>query len=47
VCVEVGRIVVTAAGRLLLRSIAMCFDAYAYLSAARATAGQTSFSKVV
>jgi oxygen-independent coproporphyrinogen III oxidase len=43
--VETGRIVVTATGRLLLRSIAMCFDAY--LSAPRTGSDPPSFSKVV
>jgi oxygen-independent coproporphyrinogen-3 oxidase len=45
VCVEPYRIVATAAGRLLLRSIAMCFDAY--LRAPCATAVPASFSRVV
>jgi len=41
-----GRIVATARGRLLLRSIAMCFDAY--LSApVTADAPRPSFSRVV
>jgi len=43
--VEADRIAVTATGRLLLRSIAMCFDAY--LSAPRASSDPPSFSKVV
>jgi oxygen-independent coproporphyrinogen III oxidase len=43
--VEAGRIAVTATGRLLLRSIAMCFDAY--LSAPRASSDPPSFSKLV
>ena len=43
--VEAGRIAVTPTGRLLLRSIAMCFDAY--LSAPHAGSDAPSFSKVV
>jgi oxygen-independent coproporphyrinogen-3 oxidase len=43
--IETGRIAVTPVGRLLLRSIAMCFDAY--LSAPRASADPPSFSRVV
>ena len=43
--VETGRIAVTPTGRLLLRSIAMCFDAY--LSAPYAGSDAPSFSKVV
>lgn len=42
---ELGGIVVTPVGRLLLRSIAMCFDAY--LSAPRASLEAPSFSSVV
>jgi oxygen-independent coproporphyrinogen-3 oxidase len=42
---EADRIAVTAAGRLLLRSIAMCFDAYLNSPAGAATA--PAFSKVV
>lgn len=42
---ELGRIAVTPAGRLLLRSIAMCFDNY--LSATRASSEAPSFSRVV
>jgi coproporphyrinogen III oxidase-like Fe-S oxidoreductase len=40
-----GRIAVTASGRLLLRSMAMCLDGY--LNAPRGTSEATSFSKVV
>jgi len=45
--VEIGpdAITVTAGGQLLLRSIAMCFDAY--LSGARTAPGSTPLSKVV
>jgi oxygen-independent coproporphyrinogen III oxidase len=43
--IEPDRIVVTTTGRLLLRSIAMCFDAY--LSAPRARSDTPSFSRVV
>ncbi len=46
VCIEPGRITVTPAGRLLLRSIAMCFDAYLNASAAGETP-RPSFSRVV
>jgi oxygen-independent coproporphyrinogen-3 oxidase len=42
---EADRILVTATGRLLLRSIAMCFDAY--LGARRASSDPPPFSKVV
>jgi oxygen-independent coproporphyrinogen-3 oxidase len=45
VCCEPKRITVTSAGRLLLRSIAMCFDAY--LDAPRAASDSPSYSKVV
>lgn len=44
--VEAGRIVVTATGRLLLRSIAMCFDAY-LRAPPRASSDPPLFSKVV
>ena len=40
-----GRIAATAAGRLLLRNIAMCFDRY--LEAPRAVTGTTPLSRVV
>jgi oxygen-independent coproporphyrinogen-3 oxidase len=43
--VEPGRIAVTPTGRLLLRSIAMCFDAY--LDGPRAGPGSPSYSKLV
>jgi len=43
--IEAQRIAVTPAGRLLLRSIAMCFDAY--LSAPRASSDPPSFSRLV
>jgi oxygen-independent coproporphyrinogen-3 oxidase len=42
---ETGRIAVTPTGRLLLRSIAMCFDAY--LNGPRACLESPSYSKVV
>jgi len=46
VCIADGRISVTPAGRLLLRSIAMCFDAY--LDATRTPEGpRPAFSRVV
>ena len=41
-----GRIMATGSGRLLLRSIAMCFDAY-LTSPAAADAARPSFSRVV
>jgi oxygen-independent coproporphyrinogen-3 oxidase len=41
-----GRITVTSAGRFLLRSIAMCFDAYLKV-APPADAPRPSFSRVV
>jgi oxygen-independent coproporphyrinogen-3 oxidase len=43
--IENGRIAVTPSGRLLLRSIAMCFDGY--LNGPRSTSDATPFSKVV
>ena len=43
--IEAERIAVTPAGRLLLRSIAMCFDAY--LSVPRAGSDPPSFSRLV
>ena len=46
VCIGDGRITVTAAGRFLLRSIAMCFDAY-LKGTAPADAPRPSFSRVV
>ena len=46
VCLEDGRISVTPAGRMLLRSIAMCFDAYLNV-APSAAAPPPSFSRVV
>ena len=46
VCIADGCISVTPAGRLLLRSIAMCFDAYLHASAASAGAAPP-FSRVV
>lgn len=45
VLIERGRIAATPAGRLLLRSIAMCFDGY--LSRPRIASEVPSFSKVV
>jgi len=44
--IEPGRISVTPAGQLLLRSLAMCFDAYLHKPPAPGEA-QPSFSKVV
>jgi oxygen-independent coproporphyrinogen-3 oxidase len=44
VTIEPGRIAVTAAGRLLLRNIAMCFDAYL---PPQSTPQPASFSKVI
>jgi oxygen-independent coproporphyrinogen-3 oxidase len=41
-----GRITVTPAGRLLLRSIAMCFDAYLKV-APPAEAQRPPFSRVI
>jgi len=46
VCIDAARISVTPAGRLMLRSVAMCFDAY--LDVPRASeAPAPSFSRVV
>ena len=44
--IDAGRITVTPAGRLLLRSIAMCFDAYLKV-APPAEAQRTPFSRVI
>ena len=46
VCIANGRITVTSTGRLLLRSIAMCFDAYLKL-APLADAPRPTFSRVI
>jgi oxygen-independent coproporphyrinogen-3 oxidase len=46
VCIGAGRITVTSAGRFLLRSIAMCFDAH-LKGAPPADAPRPSFSRVV
>ena len=43
--IEDGRIAATPPGRLLLRSIAMCFDAY--LNGPRIASEATSLSRVV
>ncbi|HVN46853.1 MAG TPA: oxygen-independent coproporphyrinogen III oxidase [Steroidobacteraceae bacterium] len=46
VVIEEGRIIVTAIGRLLLRNVAMCFDAYLHAPAG-AQQAQPSFSRAV
>ena len=46
ITIAADRITVTGTGRLLLRSIAMCFDAYLHAAAATAAA-RPSFSRVV
>ena len=42
-----GRITVTSAGRLLLRSIAMCFDAYLKVAPPAVEAPRPTFSRVI